>query len=463
MVKVKIVHGFWKKEDANRIELLETAERYPNIQLLSAYIPDPFGTHHSKMLILFRHDDTAQVIIHTANMIHRDWANMTQAVWASPQLPLLSQKPANQSSTSTVHPIGSGERFKADLLRYLGAYEKRLGPLTTQLKDYDFSSIRAAFLGSAPSRQKPAAASSAVTGFGWLGLRQILSSIPVKAPDDNSRPHIVSQVSSVATLGATPTWLSHFQSILSHYSQPETAVAQPSLSKASACVTKRETEPAKAPAPKFSVVFPTPKEIRMSLDGYSAGGSIHWKMQSAQQQKQLEYMHPLLCHWGPSPKPFFTPQSSLDSSHQEAHRGTAAPHIKTYIRFSSEELKTIDWALVTSANLSKQAWGDVVNKKDEIWIQSWETGVVVWPALYVESSPTANEHAVMVPVFGSDMPVTREKQQCVAGKESIVLVGFRMPYNLPLVPYTANEKPWCATLAHQERDRYGRAWVGYGK
>jgi hypothetical protein len=49
----------------------ETAERYPNVELHHAYIPDPFGTHHSKMLVLFRHDDTAQVVIHTANMIPR--------------------------------------------------------------------------------------------------------------------------------------------------------------------------------------------------------------------------------------------------------------------------------------------------------------------------------------------------------------------------------------------------------
>ena len=418
------------------------------------------------MLVLFRHDDAAQVIIHTANMINRDWANMTQAVWMSPPLPLLAKKSSDQPSTPTVHPIGSGERFKVDLLRYLGAYQKRLEPLTEKLQDYDFSSIRAAFLGSAPSRQKPAEASSATTGFGWLGLGQILSSIPVKTSDDGSRPHIVSQVSSVATLGATPTWLSHFQSILSHYSKAEGAGAgalPSSYTKAPAFFTGPEIEPAKAPAPKFSVVFPTPKEIRVSLDGYFAGGSIHWKIQSTQQQKQLEYMRPMLCHWGPSPKSFFTPPSSKDSSQREAHRGTAAPHIKTYIRFSNEDHKTIDWAMVTSANLSKQAWGDVVNKKDEIWIQSWETGVVVWPALYVESSSTVKERAVMVPVFGSDIPATHGEQQDIVGKEKTVIVGFRMPYDVPLVPYTANEKPWCATLAYQEPDRYGRTWRGYGK
>jgi hypothetical protein len=129
------------------------AEPYPGINLISSYLPDPFGTHHSKMIILFRHDDCAQIIIHTANMISKDWANMTQAIWRSPLLPLCIPASASRSSSSekeaTKHPIGSGERFKIDLLHYLAKYENRLRALSSQLTNYDFSAVRAAFLGSA--------------------------------------------------------------------------------------------------------------------------------------------------------------------------------------------------------------------------------------------------------------------------------------------------------------------------
>lgn len=126
--------------------------------------------------------------------------------------------------------------------------------------------------------------------------------------------------------------------------------------------------------------------------------------------------------------------------------------------------------MLTSANLSKQAWGDVVNKKKEIWIQSWETGVVVWPALYAQSTAAAAEERVaMVPVFGRDgpgrehVPASLKAGDAEEGVErKIVLVGFRMPYDLPLVPYTAGERPWCATVPYGEPDRYGRAWIGYG-
>ncbi|KAB2105899.1 hypothetical protein AG0111_0g5973 [Alternaria gaisen] len=464
MVKVKIIHGFWKRDDSNRISLFETAEQYPNIELLSAYIPDPFGTHHSKMLILFRHDDTAQIVIHTANMIYRDWANMTQAVWRSPLLPVSVKAATPQIDPLEVHPIGSGERFKVDLLQYLRAYGKRLNGLTTQLADYDFASIRAAFIGSAPSRQKPAAASPSVTSFGWLGLREVLSGIPLSRSKDDSRPHIVTQISSIATLGATPTWLSNFQSVLARCSTAKIVMSEkpsPSFTKASSFFTKRGSSSEKL-SPRYSVIFPTPEEIRTSLDGYASGGSIHWKLQSAQQQKQLEYMHPTLCHW----KHVFS--DCLPK--RQAHRGPAAPHIKTYIRFGDEEHRTIDWAMVTSANLSKQAWGDVMNKKEEVWIQSWEAGVVIWPGLYAQ---TQSEEVAMIPVFGADTPEPADllalncnAEMATEGTKLLgpeTVVGFRMPYDLPLRPYNIEEKPWCATMQYLEPDRNGHAWGGYGR
>ncbi|KAI8931273.1 hypothetical protein NX059_011618 [Plenodomus lindquistii] len=469
MVKVKIVHGFWKRDDPRRIALLEKAEQYPNIELLSAYIPDPFGTHHSKMLILFRHDDTAQVVIHTANMIRRDWSNMTQAVWSSPLLPLSSQKSLSSDADDSTYSLGTGDRFQVDLLRYLTAYERRTKDLISQLAGYDFSTINAAFIGSAPSRQKPSASEPCKrTSFGWLGLKEILSAVPISAAQNTlSTPRIVTQISSIATLGAQPTWLTHFQSVLSKDASTGNtkADAQSGAQTKSSILSKHESQ--KPHTVKFSVIFPTPEEIRTSLDGYMSGGSIHWKLQSAQQQKQLEYMHPLLRHWR-------TP-SELESEdgRREAHRGPAAPHIKTYIRFSDEDHKTIDWAMVTSANLSKQAWGDVVNKKDEIWIQSWEAGVVVWPALFNESDvgDGANDaDTIMVPVFGKDVPDVSDQpnkssvasaEGSQAEKAAERVVGFRMPYNLPLHPYSADEKPWCATMEYKELDWKGLAWSTY--
>jgi hypothetical protein len=38
----------------------EACTRYPNVEAIAAYMPEPFGTHHSKMMVLLRHDDLAQ-------------------------------------------------------------------------------------------------------------------------------------------------------------------------------------------------------------------------------------------------------------------------------------------------------------------------------------------------------------------------------------------------------------------
>lgn len=131
--------------------------------------------------------------------------------------------------------------------------------------------------------------------------------------------------------------------------------------------------------------------------------------------------------------------------------------------------------MVTSANLSKQAWGDLVNKKDEVWIQSWEAGVVVWPALFAErpepDDVARSADVIMVPVFGKDLlgkaDLRDDKQEDnavrLAGTNKLptTLVGIRMPYDLPLLPYGADEKPWCATMKYGEPDWKGLSWGGY--
>lgn len=103
------------------------------------------------MLILFRHDDTAQIIIHTANMIPFDWENMTQAMWRSPLLPLTKNDPSPSESGRP----GSGSKFKIDILNYLKAYDGKrtiCKPLIECLSKHDFSEVRAALVASVPGK-----------------------------------------------------------------------------------------------------------------------------------------------------------------------------------------------------------------------------------------------------------------------------------------------------------------------
>ncbi|KAK1139289.1 hypothetical protein N8T08_001135 [Aspergillus melleus] len=434
LVDVKVVHGSWKREAPNRVRIDEACSRYPNVEPIVAYMPEAFGTHHSKMMILLRHDDLAQVIIHTANMIPGDWENMCQAVWRSPLLPLRRQMQNAAEEASTT--LGTGSRFKRDILAYLSEYgPKKTGRLVDQLRGYEFGSVQAALVASVPSKQKFGGLdSSRKTVWGWPALRDVLGSAPIQTKESqNKTPHIVCQMSSIASLGQTDKWLKDvFFRSLSPNKNNETGH--------------------KTSVPKYSIIFPTADEIRRSLNGYGSGGSIHMKIQSAAQQKQLQYMRPYLRHWAGDAA---TDSTAARERERDAGRRRAAPHIKTYIQFSDHEMNSIDWAMLTSANLSTQAWGAGVNANDEVRICSWEIGVVVWPDLFVEDADRANG-SVMVPCFKTDVPESRRKDE--EGKES-VRVGLRMPYGLPLVDYAVDERPWCATASHSEPDWMGQTWM----
>ncbi|KAJ9302156.1 hypothetical protein DTO271G3_1022 [Paecilomyces variotii] len=445
LVQVKIVHGSWKKDAPNRIRIDEQCARYPNVEAITAYMPEPFGTHHSKMMVILRHDDLAQVIIHTANMIPGDWANMCQAVWRSPLLPLSNASKSAESAPSTV---GSGARFKRDLLSYLGAYgSKKTGQLVKQLEKHDFGAVRAALIASVPSKQKVNDMDSKKAAlWGWPALKDTLRNVPVlqekSTPGSRKKPHIIIQISSIASLGQTDKWLKEtfFESLC------PTSVLSSALNR-----------------PKFSIIFPTPDEIRRSLNGYGSGGSIHMKLQSAAQQRQLQYMRPYLCHWaGDREDPISDRMGGgTNALKREAGRRRAAPHIKTYVRFSdAETMDRVDWAMVTSANLSTQAWGAAPNANGEVRICSWEIGVMVWPGLFAGSEDKGRVE--MVPCFKRDTP-SSDLVQALEGQDSTVpsaIVGFRMPYDLPLTPYSATDIPWCATSSHSEPDWLGQTWEG---
>ncbi|KAL7950350.1 MATE efflux family protein [Trichoderma barbatum] len=353
-VQLHVVHGFWKRNDLSRIILSEHAMQNTNVHLHCAPMPEMFGTHHSKMMIIFRSDNTAQIVIHTANMIPKDWTNMTNAVWKSQRLPWVMELDT-RSQQAQQFPIGSGERFKADLMTYLMQYDSHrvtCKQLVDRLFNFDFSSIRAAFIASVPGRHSLYDERS--PAWGWVAMKKCLQSVPVEPGESE----IVVQISSIATLGAKDDWL---QKTLFD-----------SLATSRTLNTKR---------PGFKVVFPTADEIRKSLDGYASGHSIHTKIKSAQHIRQLHYLHPMLHHWANDSADGVELLEEAISG--DSGRNRAAPHIKTYVRFN--ENNSIDWAMLTSANMSKQAWGEAPSSTRDVRVASWEVGVLVWPGLLCEN------------------------------------------------------------------------------
>ena len=189
---------------------------------------------------------------------------MSQAFWCSPLLPSLPKPTPPASSPNTTDQdaacsFGSGRRFKHDLIAYLKAYGTRLESLHTKLQAYDFASVRGALVASVPSRTRPSRTGREQPLWGLPSLQRILRTV---STDSTRRAHVVTQCSSVASIGEKYLTGTFF----------------PALSTSATPSTKE---------PRQSIIFPTPEEIRNSTLGYGSGGSIHMKIMKAPQQRQL--------------------------------------------------------------------------------------------------------------------------------------------------------------------------------
>jgi tyrosyl-DNA phosphodiesterase 1 len=188
------------------------------------------------------------------------------------------------------------------------------------------------------------------------------------------------------------------------------------------------------PQPQLRLIYPTLKNIQESLNGYRSGTSIHWTILSSAHEHQESYMLPLLRQW-----------YGLN-----AGRDRAAPHIKTYGRLTDD--KTFDWFLMTSANLSKAAWGSQEGKPPStgMRIRNYEAGVLFEPGLW-------GDETVIVPTFRSDVP--SEDQVCWAKERGYkVIVGIRVAWDLPFKKYEEGDVPWVKNRSYEGTDWLGTTW-----
>ncbi|KAF3921241.1 hypothetical protein ABW21_db0205357 [Orbilia brochopaga] len=485
-VGIKVVHGNWKKDDPSRRQLEKEKEKLAsdgsfNIELITAFLPDPFGTHHTKMIILFYHDDTAEVVIHTANMIPWDWSNMTQAVWRSPKLPLLKED-------ATERKEGIGWAFKDGLMAYIGAYGWRTDKLAKQLRTYDFRDVRAIFIGHVPGEHPISGPENKL--FGWAKMKRVLMRVGRggghgvnKAGRAVSRVsghgEMAMQCSSVGTLGEP-----YFDDVI----YPTFSTCRPNGGGGQVDAFKALRSPgskglkSSTTRPDFSLVFPTVDNVRQSLSGWQGGSPIFMKGGKPPAIAQIKYLRPMLAVWG-------RPHIGLTSDVLvEAERGKATPHIKTYNQFSPPTMDVkdgdpavdkdgdeglfapprqvaMDWAMITSANLSKQAWGNPA-KGNTSKIQSYEAGVLIHPGLYKDLLKDDEGYVQMFAVGGKDWITddgdrvrTEDVEETMDGKWAMVRVGLRLPYDYPLKKYDKTDGPWCRDEDYgQLRDWKGTRW-----
>ncbi|GAB6021774.1 tyrosyl-DNA phosphodiesterase 1 [Chamberlinius hualienensis] len=371
-----IVHGD-QREAKSALERQVSA--YSNITLCQAPLEIVFGTHHTKMMFLL-YEEGFRVVIHTSNLIRQDWHQKTQGVWLSPVFPKLDSGPSILKGDSSTW-------FKRDLIEYLSTYpSQQLSTWCNHIKSHDFSSAKVFIIGSVPGRH----IGPKKLMFGHLKLRKVLQDKgPSNAEVDKKWP-VIGQFSSIGSLGPTSAqWLT--KEWLSSLSATKTS----NISKSD----------------KLNLIFPSIDNVRKTLEGYPAGGSLPYSIKTAKKQPWL--------------KDFFHVWKSKIHG-----RTCASPHIKTYLR-TSGDYKNVAWMLITSANLSKAAWGALEKNDTQLMIRSYEMGVLFLPQMfgkqYLEGVTTSDDYLV--------------------------------PFDLPPTPYSGSDEPWMWDVPHTKApDTHGMMW-----
>ncbi|XP_067942133.1 tyrosyl-DNA phosphodiesterase 1-like [Watersipora subatra] len=359
-------------QGSSRIELLEQRNNYTNIKVIQAQFSIPYGVHHTKMAIL-RYDKGIRIMITTANLIPLDWFHKSQALWCSPLCPL-----GNADSETN---------FKADLIEYLEAYKSPiLRDWASTLSKYDMSKCKVFLIASVPGRHKQEKKFS----FGHLKLRKVLEQHGPKA--SAATWPVIGQFSSIGRLGADPSnWLT----------------GEFLISLSTTLKSNARNKPA------LRLIYPTVEDVRTSLEGYQAGGSLPF---SQLQYNGQPYIRSLMHKW----------------KSECRGRTRAAPHIKSYLRLSPNN--AIPWFLMTSSNLSKAAWGMAEKEDSQLMIRSYELGVLFLPKMFDTDS------FVYDPTFADPK-------------------AFPVPFDLPPTQYSSDDEIWIVDKSYRDKkDSVGDYW-----
>lgn len=298
-------------------EFSKTLKNNVNITFINVNLPYTFGTHHSKLMILI-YEEGIRIIIHTGNLIEDDWKFKVQTLWISPKFKKIPKRDSKMSEN-----INDDQLFKIDLINYLRKYGiKKVTDLANYLSHYDMSNANVYFIGSIPGKHKINEQS-----FGHIELMKYISRHFKEISMDDI---LICQVSSIGSLGKTEKeWLSdEFLTSL------------------------------RSDIKNFKLIYPSMNNVLTSYEGLDGGSCLPYSFDVCKKQM---YLNRYLCQW----------------KADVTMRTNYCPHSKIYSLVSKTDNKTIKWLLLTSANLSKAAWGQLDSSKSFITIRSYECGVLL--------------------------------------------------------------------------------------
>ena len=409
--------------------------------------PTPeWGTHHSKYFLV-QYSTGVRVIIHTANLIYVDANNKSQGVYYQ-DFPLKGTDGTKEGDSRGAEP----SPFELDLLVYLQGLKlpaSEFSVLESIVKSHDFSSARVHLIASIPSQPGQFGGPQEMHRFGHMKLRHCLSKYRYKRKKEK-RCAYIAQYSSIGSLSIK--WLDEFV----------------------ASVTAADADV--APRRALALVYPTVDEVKDSLEGFYAGGSIPGYPDKVNRPFLMESYH----RWGGD----------------VCGRQRAMPHIKSYCCYyytNNDDAVEVEWFYLTSSNLSKAAHGELQNSKVHarqlLRIRSYELGVLYTPDMELayrrhkhcgfsvfHASPGSrnDDSRDDVQTHRKDINAVRfvqwqrgQSQGAVVedGQTGECVVPLPIPYRLPPMLYTSdtsvNDTPW-SIQAWPGVDCLGHAYPGVG-
>ena len=210
--------------------------------------------------------------------------------------------------------------------------------------------------------------------------------------------------------------------------------------------------------PPIRMVWPTVTDVKESLEGWIAGGSL-----CCDSRNHKDFLRPFYHHW----------DGHLTGRHH------AAPHIKSYSRSLK---RNAAYVLLTSANMSAAAWGGLQKNDMQLAIRHYEMGVLILPSLVRRRRHHPHSAFSCTP----DYPIYRHSDQRVAVEEGeenrkrkvqlwlpvmrdakarqrdgvvedagVYRVVCPLPYSVESRPYDAAAEPWAWDVLYMEADWRG--------
>ncbi|ETL99385.1 hypothetical protein L917_03780 [Phytophthora nicotianae] len=408
-VPVLLVHG-----ERDRQGMTKECREYSNVTPVAPPLPIPYGTHHTKMLVAL-YSEKVRVAIFTANFLSNDWNSKTQGLWYQDfGLKVLADSEDEEEETVS----GSSSDFEVDLVHYLSSLGAPVKLFCAELKRFDFSTARVALVPSVPGVHKGKdmekyghlRSYSILLTYTLCCMNRLLKTYKIP-PTDNP---LICQFSSLGSLDEK--WL--FGEFAESFLPGKKIISSTSM-----------------PIQALHIIWPSVEDVRNSLEGWNSGRSIPCPLKNMK-----PFLHKYLRKWKPP---------------SELHRQNAMPHIKSYARFnpSDDGAGELAWAIVTSSNLSKAAWGTLQKNKTQLMIRSYELGVMFLPPLLGRQRNGTPSRLVTIASKAAE-------HSDVAGSDTQPTELLPLPYSFPLTTYNPkNDEPWVWDLVRESPDIFGNAYI----